>query len=1270
MAWPDDEILDIKVEAAFNDQWTDITEYVYKESVKIARGVDDEAVDARPSEVNFLLNNADGRFSPRNPKGPYYGQFRRNTGLLVSVMGGDRYLDVPGAGRARVLDTAQIDITGDIDVRFDATLYNWMNDGETIETIAKYDVTGNQRSWAVLVAEGTIQWRWSEDGTVVQASVATEKITTPANDRLAIRVTHDVNNGASGNTVTFYTAPTIEGPWTQLGDPVVDSGTTSIFNSTAQLAVGDAMEDVAFDRPRGKIWAAQVYNGINGTIAADVDFRVQTVGDTSFTDDAGLTWETESSAHINNQHNRFRGEVTAWPSKWTTGGRDVWVPLRGRGLKRRHNQGTKPLESTLARRIPSAPELVAYWPLEVGEDATQAGAKTPNTRAIQFIGDVDPHSHEGPHGSDTLPSFNAQSSWFAPIPAMSSGEYQIEWIVNIRQVTSTYRTIMQLGTTGTIAKWKFQVRNDGAMIRGYLRDGSLSVEQGVSLDMTEHINHWVRWRFEASTDGLNVDWVATWIPIGGAGGEFSGTYSGTVGRASAISGVDGLSSDIEGLAWGHLAVFDSIGVTIFNSADHGFTGEDAISRFERLCDEAGERYILSGCRDDVPDMGAQRPDKLVDLLSETATADRGFMLDGRDWADFNAFKFVSKNALYNQAPVLTLDYGGSDGLVTPMEPVDDDLYLKNAVTAIRERGSQEYVELEEGDLTPARVGLYDTSRTVNIDSDHELVHIAGWELHLGSWNEERYPSINLKLQAAPHLIADVLNLDVGSRIRITNARSSSDNDWIPPGDLELIVRGYREEMAQYVWEFEFQCIPARPWDIVLLDNLAQAWNHVDTDSSELAEALTETETGVELFTNSGPTWTDDIEDMPYQLTVGGEVVTVIAPGELITSNSLFDSATTGWTAQNSSIAHSTAVVHPDPRALGSLEITPDGVSATGGAMSAMTSAGTVQPGSRIVCSMWVYSAGGLSDIRPTLEWYDSAGSLLSQPTGSSFTAPAREWTYMEQEFTAPASSSRIKMRVRHGSTPAASPYYVWAAISNRPLASKVFDEFGRTLTDSWGSADSMQTWQTSGGTSADYDVLSGYGAHTLATTNVSRRSFIDQTYADVDARVDIAVSATATGGFLSGSLTARHTDSDNMYMARVAFETTGAITLTVRERVAGAETQLGTFTHHRTYSAGTFFRVRFQVIGSALKAKVWRVGDPEPRWQIEVTDTSHAATSYIGLRSISSSANTNVNPQVRYQNLRLENPQAYTVVRSENDVVKTHDSGDSVSLTYPMILAL
>ena len=45
---------------------------------------------------------------------------------------------------------------------------------------------------------------------------------------------------------------------------------------------------------------------------------------------------------------------------------------------------------------------------------------------------------------------------------------------------------------------------------------------------------------------------------------------------------------------------------------------------------------------------------------------------------------------------------------------------------------------------------------------------------------------------------------------------------------------------------------------------------------QLAEALTDTETGVELFTSSGPTWTDDIEDMPYQLTVGGEVVTVIA----------------------------------------------------------------------------------------------------------------------------------------------------------------------------------------------------------------------------------------------------------------------------------------------------------------------------------------------------------------------------------------------------------
>ena len=82
MAFPEEPI-PVKVEIDLDAGWTDITGYVYKESIEIERGAADEATYTAPTKCTFLLNNKDGRFSPRNPNSPYYGQLKRNTPILV-----------------------------------------------------------------------------------------------------------------------------------------------------------------------------------------------------------------------------------------------------------------------------------------------------------------------------------------------------------------------------------------------------------------------------------------------------------------------------------------------------------------------------------------------------------------------------------------------------------------------------------------------------------------------------------------------------------------------------------------------------------------------------------------------------------------------------------------------------------------------------------------------------------------------------------------------------------------------------------------------------------------------------------------------------------------------------------------------------------------------------------------------------------------------------------------------------------------------------------
>jgi hypothetical protein len=1290
MVFPD-TILPIKVEMAPAGTWIDITDYVYKESVQITRGSADESSRTQPSACTFLLNNADGRFSPRNPTGPYYGLIGRNTPLLVSIEEGDRYLDVPGSGDARVNDTAQLDITGDIDVRVDATLYNWAIDpdgGSVTELAAKMGNLGaGQTSWAFGVDDdGGLIFEWSEDGTDPSANfivLSTVSISPYPHGRLAVRATLDVDDGAGGHAVTFYTAPDIDGPWEQLGEPVSDFvGTTSIFNSTSPVRVGDSWGNIAFTAPRGKIWAFQLYNGINGDLAAGADFRVQTDGDTSFTGDAGETWSVTGSASINNQINRFRGEVVAWPSRWETGGHDVWVSMRAESLLRRHNQGQGDLRSTLARRIPSDAATVAYWPMEDGEAATRFGSLTSGVQPMTFSGDVTPAAHAGPDGSDSLPSFAAGAKWSASIPganAVSTGQ-TFEWIVNLQQVTATERTIMYVQATGTVITWRFLVDNSSARIIGYNRSGTEVVNQGVALDINgEMLNKWVRWKFRIEQDGANVDWTASWIPIGGAGGSFSDTYAGTCGRFSALSGPDGISADIDGISWGHVAVFNGALANTddpFNDADQGFVGENADRRFERLIEEEGESGIFYGARDQVADMGAQRPTRYVNLLEEVGTAEYGIFTDSRDDADSSSFVLITRSALYNQAPRLVLDYEGDGQVHAPLDPTDDDLYVQNAVTATRERGASVYLERStaaEGPLSVEEIGKYDTELTVNIEDDDRLIDYGGWALHLGTWDEERYPTVLVKLHAAPSLIADASQVNVGSKIVIRNSRDETIREWIPPGDIELHVRGYRERFSQFQWEIEFQCVPARPWDVAVLDALSSRVNRIDTDGTELAEALDTTETGVTVFTTDGPTWTDTAEDYPFEVSVGGEVIRVVAPGA-VTPNPLFEDGTTSWSAGGTgTIAESTAFVHPDPQANQSLLLTPDGVSAV---VNAVTTSGmSVNPGGTYVTSAWVYSPGGWSDVRAVLEWYDSGASLISQPTGSASVIPAGEWTYIEQEFAAPSTAATARMRVRVAGTPAASDVlYIWRAQVNRRYASWAYDEFGRTLTDSWGSTDSQDTWTNAGGVAGNFDVGSGRGSHALTTTNASRRSTFpgpaDTT--DFDITCDIACSAVATGATIFGGIVARVVDADNLYYLRLNFLTTGAVQLELRERTAAVEATLGTaFTLAATYAADTYFRVRFQGSGSTLRGKAWLAsGGAEPDvWQVSATDSTATGTT-MGLRSISSAGTTNVNPEIRFQNFQLLNPQALNVQRSVNGVVKAHSLGDPLSLTYPMHLAL
>src|SRR5690606_22758650 len=85
----------------------------------------------------------------------------------------------------------------------------------------------------------------------------------------AVRVALDVDD--SGNhTATFWVAETMDGPWTQLGDPVTEPGTPSIFAGASPMGVGSAdgsSQSISYALS-GLIYRFELRDGIDGKVVA------------------------------------------------------------------------------------------------------------------------------------------------------------------------------------------------------------------------------------------------------------------------------------------------------------------------------------------------------------------------------------------------------------------------------------------------------------------------------------------------------------------------------------------------------------------------------------------------------------------------------------------------------------------------------------------------------------------------------------------------------------------------------------------------------------------------------------------------------------------------------------------------------------------------------------------------------------------------------------------------------------------------------------------
>lgn len=886
-------------ELFYSGAWNTITDdvRVATSAVTITRGLSSESSSsAEPTSCTCDLDSRDHRYAPRNPLSDLYGRIARNTPMRLGYTAGSPWAQLAGVAGSKLTtpDSAALAVT-DLDLRIDVALEDW---SQQCKLAGRYSSTGENRSWALLMAaDGQVSFYWSPDGTLASriTRFSTANVKAYNGQRLALRVTLDVNNGSGGYELRFYTGRTVnDTEWNLLGAPIVGAATTAVFDGSAGIELGD-IANIVENVLNGKLYAFKLLNGIAGTVAVSMAVATGTPGGTSFTGSTGETWTVQAGAALTNKHIRMSGEVPAWPPTRDLSQKDNYVSVNPTGVTRRMDAGTKPQDSALLRYIKHN-DPVECWPLTDGPRTT--GAKSLNGGSDM--------RQEIVIGTNTAAAWSEGNlaDWIEPtlsVKANTSGSIRGAF----RRTTGTdafWSVDLFLSGGGTPSSGQFTIYDRGA---GTDTDNRVSIE----IIFTGNLD---RLTIIRQSDGDTTSSSALLSNIDNVGiynedphhmrlsidPQASNTLwylyvDGALAGSGTISGIVMKSVREALLGWGFLTIPNitmsdrSIGYLTYwdgngpsaaaiYDAYTGFQGELAGDRIVRLSSEAGYTASVAGEAEYQRPLGIQGPKKLLELLNEASTTNFGYLLDRRDGLEVI---HRGQSTLWNQTPALTLDFDA--GLISPpFKPVDDDKLTENDVSVKREYGAAPAREvLEDGELSvldpeDGGVGRYDRAYTYSLETDDQAGQVASMRVHLGTYAGVRYTRITLNLANSRvyALIDDILRIDVGDKIRLSNVPEDHG-----PDDVDVLVAGYTEEAGPDAWLITFNCVPGEPWTAGVVDS--STYGRADTGGCQLAGALTSSATSVNVLTTGLARWIDSATyatEFPFDVRTGGEVMRVTA----------------------------------------------------------------------------------------------------------------------------------------------------------------------------------------------------------------------------------------------------------------------------------------------------------------------------------------------------------------------------------------------------------
>lgn len=569
-----------------------------------------------------------------------------------------------------------------------------------------------------------------------------------------------------------------------------------------------------------------------------------------------------------NFRTRFQGKADTWNPTYNTKGNVRAVALRALGKLNELAGLKKPVASALTSAI-LAHSPACAWPLEDPAGSTSAASLIAGVAPLT-VNKAVPFGVPGPPGAASAADLSNGALVTATLPASSATSFRLE-VSLIAPDTDAYSLPIGMDMSGDLTDLDVQISSAGINVHTEFADASTPRNDAASADINDGL--WHRLRFDVAQSGADITYALSIDGVSVLAVTLAGRVFGQPWTFS-IGGTTGTLSSGSRLAASGLALCQpSPGAVVPDTvvASGGYAGEAASARLSRFCTDQGIDLVRFGFSDNT--MGPQPAGTRLVVLRDCEATDHGMLYDGLS----PGVRYQCRSVRYGQAPALTLDMAAAE-VSPPFTPIFDRQAVHNTYKVTRAGGSSATYEDVTGPLGTALIGVDgDAEATVNIDSDTPLISHAAWLVSLGTVDGFRFPTITLDLLNAPSRAADLLLATAaGPGFRLTVNNPHTPNADLPNDPIDVIVEGWTEQTTADTWRIVFNCSPYAPNAIATVGDTV---GRVDSTSATTGTTWTTTVTGSKFVAmDVSAAWTTDGGDVPFDINIGGERITISAIG--------------------------------------------------------------------------------------------------------------------------------------------------------------------------------------------------------------------------------------------------------------------------------------------------------------------------------------------------------------------------------------------------------